>query len=47
MEVLTIYEIEEIKGVGEKLVKKIIQKYGSYEKFEESLENYELITLNC
>lgn len=42
MEVLTIYEIEEIKGVGEKLVKKIIQKYGSYEKFEESLENYEI-----
>ena len=39
---LTIYEIEEIKGVGEKLVKKIIQKYGSYEKFEESLENYEI-----
>ena len=32
MEVLTIYEIEEIKGVGDKLIKKIIQTYGSYEK---------------
>ena len=39
---LTIYEIEEIKGVGSKLVKKIIEKYGSYEKFVESIENYEI-----
>lgn len=42
MEVLTIYEIEEIKGVGNKLIEKIIQKYGSYEKFEESIKNYDI-----
>ena len=42
MEVLTIYEIEEIKGVGDKLIRKIIQKYGSYEKFEESIKNYDI-----
>jgi len=42
MEVLTIYEIEEIKGVGDKLIKKIIQTYGSYEKFEESIKNYDI-----
>ena len=42
MEVLTIYEIEEIKGVGNKLIKKIIQRYGSYEKFEESIKNYDI-----
>ena len=39
---LTIYEIEEIKGVGDKLIKKIIQTYGSYEKFEESIKNYDI-----
>ena len=42
MEVVTIYEIEEIKGVGNKLIKKIIQTYGSYEKFEESIKNYDI-----
>lgn len=42
MEVLAIYEIEEIKGVGNKLIKKIIQRYGSYEKFEESIKNYDI-----
>ena len=42
MEVLTIYEIEEIKGVGDKLIRKIIQTYGSYEKFEESIKNYDI-----
>lgn len=42
MEVLTIYEIEEIKGVGDKLIKKIIQEYGSYEKFEDSIKNYDI-----
>lgn len=42
MEVQSIYEIEEIKGVGEKLVKKIIKEYGSYDKFVESIKNYEI-----
>lgn len=42
MEVDTIYEIEEIKGVGEKLVKKIIKTYGSYENFKKSINNYEI-----
>ncbi len=42
MEVLTIYEIEEIRGVGDKLIKKIIRKYGSYEKFEDSIRNYDI-----
>lgn len=42
MEVLTIYEIEEVKGVGEKLVKKIIKQYGSYDNFKKSIENYEI-----
>lgn len=39
---LKIYEIEEIKGVGNKLVEKIIKNYGSYEEFEESIKNYDL-----
>ncbi len=42
MEVLTIYEIEEIRGVGDKLIKKIIREYGSYEKFEDSIRNYDI-----
>lgn len=42
MEVLTIYEIEEIRGVGDKLIKKIIREYGSYEKFEDSVRNYDI-----
>lgn len=42
MEVSIIYEIEEIKGVGSKLIKKIIKTYGSYEKFEESVKNYDI-----
>jgi len=40
--VLTIYEIEEIRGVGDKLIKKIIREYGSYEKFEDSIRNYDI-----
>ncbi len=39
---LTIYEIEEIRGVGDKLIKKIIREYGSYEKFEDSIRNYDI-----
>nr|WQH65272.1 AAA family ATPase [Methanosphaera sp. ISO3-F5] len=31
-----------MKGVGEKLVKKIIKQYGSYDNFKKSIENYEL-----
>ena len=42
MGVTIIYEIEEIKGVGNKLVKKIIKEYGSYEEFVKSVENYEI-----
>lgn len=42
MDVYTIYEIEEVKGVGEKLVKKIIKTYGSYENFDQSIKNYEI-----
>lgn len=37
-----IYEIEEIKGVGTKIIDKIIENYGSYEKFTESINNYEI-----
>ncbi len=40
-----IYDIEEIKGVGKKLIDKIIEKYGSYDNFCQSIENYDIDTL--
>lgn len=40
-----IYDIEEIKGVGKKLVDKIIESYGSYDNFIESMENYDIDAL--
>lgn len=37
-----IFEIEEIKGVGSKLIEKIIQTYDSYDNFIESINNYDI-----
>ncbi|RAP53192.1 MAG: hypothetical protein BZ138_01660 [Methanosphaera sp. rholeuAM270] len=42
MEVSIIYEIEEIKGVGDKLIKKIMHEYGNHENFVKSIKNYEI-----
>lgn len=39
---LHIFEIEEIKGVGSKLIDKIVQTYGSYDKFIDSIKNYDI-----
>ena len=40
-----IYNIEEIKGVGKKLIDKIIESYGSYDNFCQSIERYDIDTL--
>ncbi|MBQ6444244.1 MAG: AAA family ATPase [Methanosphaera sp.] len=37
-----IYDIKEIKGVGQKLIDKIIESYGSYEEFTDAIRNYDI-----
>ena len=39
---LDIFEIEQIKGVGSKLIDKIIQSYGSYDVFVNSVLEYDI-----
>ena len=39
---LFIEKIEEIKGIGSKIINKIIQTYGSYDNFIESIKNYDI-----
>jgi len=41
-DVFSIYAIEEIKGVGSKIIDKILECYSSYENFEESIRAYEI-----
>lgn len=37
-----IIDIKEMKGVGDKLINKIIQTYGSYENFQTAMETYDI-----
>lgn len=39
---LFIEQIDEIKGIGSKIINKIIQTYGSYDIFIESIKNYDI-----
>lgn len=39
---LFIEQIDEIKGIGSKIINKIIQTYGSYDNFIESIKNYDI-----
>ena len=39
---LCIYAIEKIKGVGSRVVDRILEHYDSYEDFEESIHRYEI-----
>ena len=39
---LFIEQIDEIKGIGSKIINKIIHTYGSYDNFIESIKNYDI-----